>query len=207
MADRSLLSLLRPGLRRPGLVLALLLLGPTPATVAAQDRRAPFETLEVMVVGATNVNHNFLHTFWKPHTGGGLVLTTPFYLGTAEVGGLYHEYTPRSEGRPLFNAFFLFAGWGLHARPTARISWYNGFRVGNYRMSFDEDTFSGTRNESELTFALQSRLSLSLSSRIAVHLEGGYQKTYTFLRLKLFFVSAGLSYRLHSPAWLKELLQ
>ncbi len=167
----------------------------------------PFETLELSVTGTVNVNRNLLHEFWRAEPGGGLNVTTPFYLGFAEAGGLLHRYGVQTGAVPRFDALLVYAGWGLRLRLAPRLTWQNGFRVGNYRMMFDDDTFAGVRNESELALSLHSSLSLRLSGRMAVRVSGSYTKVFTFLRLKLFHVSAGVTYRMRTPEWLREFLR
>ncbi|WP_456427219.1 hypothetical protein [Rhodocaloribacter sp.] len=178
-----------------------------PGVIVSPLHAQPFETLEWSVTGTVNVNRNFLHEFWRAEPGGGLNLTTPFYLGFAEAGGLLYRYGTKSGGVPRFDALLLYAGWGLRLKLAPRLAWQNGFRVGNYRMRFDDDTFAGVRNESELALALHSSLHLRLSERVAVRVSGSYTKVFTFLRLKLFHVSAGVSYRMRTPGWLREFLR
>ncbi len=180
-----------------------LLLGACAIPLHAQ----PFETLDLSLTGTINVNRNFLHEFWRADPGGGLTVTTPFYLGFAEAGGALHRYEAKGSGVPRFDALLVYVGWGLGLEPVPRMEWRNGFRVGNYRMMFDDDTFAGVQNESELALAVQSSLMYRITERIAVRLTGSYTKVFTFHRLKLFHVSAGVSYRMRTPGWLREFLQ
>ncbi|WP_457653147.1 hypothetical protein [Rhodocaloribacter sp.] len=180
-----------------------LLLGACAIPLHAQ----PFETLELSLTGTVNVNRNFLHEFWRAEPGGGLNLTTPFYLGVAEAGGILHRYRAKTGDVPRFDALLIYVGWGFRLKVAPRLAWQNGFRVGNYRMTFDEDTFAGERNESELALAFRSSLRFRLSERVAVRVSGSYMKAFTFHRLKLFHVSAGVSYRMRTPGWLREFLR
>jgi hypothetical protein len=167
----------------------------------------PFETVEVLVGGATNVNRNFLHTFWTPGPGGEMVVALPFYAGQIEGGAALHRYEDKVPEVPRFDAVLGYLGWGVVVQGKG-IRWYNGVRVGTYRMAFDEDTpFPGVRNESELTLGAQSRLQVLVTQRLSVQVAGSYMKTYTFLRLNLWHVSAGLGYRVRSPEWLKQVLR
>ncbi len=178
-----------------------------PGVIVSPLHAQPFETLEWSVTGTVNVNRNFLHEFWRAEPGGGLNLTTPFYLGVAEAGGILHRYRAKSGAVPRFDALLIYVGWGLGLKVAPRLQWQNGFRVGNYRMMFDEDTFAGERNESELALAFRSSLRFRLSERVAVRVSGSYMKVFTFHRLKLFHVSAGVSYRMRTPGWLREFLR
>jgi hypothetical protein len=174
----------------------------------AQAGETPFETLEFQFSGARNVNQNFLHVFWKQGTGGEFAIRTPFYLGYAEVGTAYHRYPVEQLTVPAFDAVLMYTGWGLGVGVADRLRLEGGARIGNYRMSFDEvTTFPGVKNESELALLLNARLALRPVGPVSVHIGGSYMKVYTFLRLNLWYASAGLSYRLNSPNWLKEFLR
>lgn len=188
------------------IVLALTLAGAQMAW--AQADTMPFETLEFRFSAARNMNQNFLHTFWQQGTGGEFSVATPFYLGYAEVGGAYHRYPVEQATVPAFDALLVFAGWGLGVGVADRLRLEGGARIGNYRMTFDEITaFPGVKNESELALLLNARLSVRPVGPVSVHVGGSYMKVYTFLRLNLWYASAGLSYRLNSPNWLKDFLR
>jgi hypothetical protein len=188
------------------LALAVTLVGAQP--VQAQSGSTPFETLELRFSGARNLNRNFLHAFWQQGTGGEFSIETPFYLGYAEVGGAYHRYPVNEATVPAFDAVLVYAGWGLGVGVADRLRLEGGARIGNYRMSFDEATlFPGVKNESELALMLNARLAIRLVGPMSLRVGGSYMKVYTFLRLNLWYASAGLSYRLNSPNWLKEFLR
>lgn len=172
----------------------------------AQEAITPFSTLEFRLSGTQNVHRNFLHTYWQPGIGGEATLATPFYLGYAEAGGAYHSYRVDDPGVPAFHAMQIFAGWGLSAK-YSRLQLEGGVRIGNYRMSFDESTFAGVRNESELALGVQGRLAVQVAGPVSLHVAGSYVQVYTFLRLKLWYASAGLSYRLQTPRWAEEFLR
>lgn len=174
--------------------------------VHAQNPHEPFSTLELRLSGTQNVHRNFLHTYWQPGIGGDVALATPFYLGFAEAGVAYHRYRIDDPNVPAFHAVLLFAGWGLAAE-TNRLRLEGSFRIGNYRMSFDENTFAGVRNESELALGVQGRVLVQVVGPVSVHVAGSYMQAYTFLRLKLWYASAGLSYRLQTPHWAEEFLR
>ncbi len=178
------------------------------ATLAhAQERPHPFETLEFRLGGTQNVNTNFLHTFWQQGVGLEGGLTTPFYLGYAEVGGAVHRYGVTEPPQvPGFDALLLYAGWGLHAN-LGRLRLEGGLRVGNYRMTFNEQTFAGVRTESELALMGHGRLALRIVGPVSLYASGGYQKVYTFVRMNLWYTSAGLSYRFQTPGWLETVLR
>ncbi|GIV62274.1 MAG: hypothetical protein KatS3mg044_1140 [Rhodothermaceae bacterium] len=167
----------------------------------------PFERMELVLAGTVNVNHSPLHTFWQARPGVELSVSTPFYRGRAEAGGILHPYTARTAEVPSFSGLLLFAGWGLRVPIAPRLAVEGGARLGNYRMTFDDDTFPGLRTEHELTVALRSTLIGRLHPNLSLYVAGNYMKSYTFIRLKLLHVSAGLRYTFRTPDWLKTFLQ
>jgi len=162
--------------------------------------------LEIRLSGTRNLNRNFVHTFWQQSTGGELALAMPFYLGFVEAGGAYHRYPVAQPSVPAFNAILVHVGWGLGVDWGSRLRLEGGARIGNYRMSFGEDTFAGVKNENELALMFQSRVAVRLTGPVSLHVSGSYMQVYTFFRLKLWFASAGLSFRLRSPDWLKDFM-
>jgi len=180
------------------------LLGGLTALPGAAQR---FETVEVQASATQNVNRNFLHTRWQQGFGLAGSLTTPFYLGYLEVGSSFHRYRVAEPVRvPGFDALHLFAGWGLRG-DLGRLRLETGLRLGNYRMTFDESTFAGVRTESELALSGRARVAFRVAGPVALYVAGDYLKVYTFLRLKLWYASAGLSYRFQTPAWMKTVLR
>lgn len=196
-------SSLRPLL----LLVGLILFGMAARTGLAQQRAEPFGTVELRLAGTSNVNRNFLHEFWQSGRGAEAMLATPFYVGFLELGTAVHRYDA-DQDVPGFGALWLYAGWGLGTDVGDRIRLEASGRVGNYHMSFDSGSeFSGVINESELALMGQARVAVRPVGPLSVFVSGSYLQAYTFLRLKLWYVSAGLSYRLTSPDWLKDFLK
>ncbi len=184
------------------LLAAVLLAGPD----ALAQPAGPFATLEVAAGGSTDVARSLVDTYWEQGYGAELSVTTPFYAGTAELGGALHRFDARTADVPRFDAVAVFAGWGVELHPVRWAGWYNGVRIGNYRMSFDDDTFAGVRNESELLVGLHSRIDLELGGWTVF---GGVtlQQVYTFIRMRSVHVGGGLRYRMRAPGWLQEVLR
>ena len=188
-----------PLLLRPWLLLfCLILLGMTAHPVQAQQPTEPFSTVDLRLAGTRNINRNFLHEFWKPGGGVEATLATPFYLGFIEIGTAVHRYEAEQDV-PGFGALWLYAGWGLGMDVADRIRLEGSGRIGNYHMSFDTG--------SELALMVQSRLAVRPVGSVSVFVSGSYLQVYTFLRLKLWYVTAGLSYRLNTSEWLKGFLK
>ncbi len=188
------------------LLLGILLLASGPALA---QRTEPFSWVELRTSGALNVNRNFLHTYWQPGFGGEVSVATPFYLGYAELGGALHRYPVERFDVPAFTAVLVYAGWGLNVDVADRLRLEGGLRVGNYRMSFEdvESPFAGVKNESELALLVNARVAVRPVGPVSVFVGGSYMKAFTFLRLNLWYASAGVSYRLRSPDWLRDFLR
>lgn len=167
----------------------------------------PFETLTLSAGGATSLAHGLFHAYWKPGYGGELTLGTPFYFGVAEGGVALHRYEILRPDVPRFDALLAYVGWSVAVRPARRLTWLTGVRVGNYRMSFDDDTFAGIRNESELTLGLHSRLQARVTEHWSIYGGASLLQTYTYIRLRNVYLSAGLSRRMTTPGWLRTFLQ
>ena len=186
------------------LVLAVLWLG-SALPVHAQEA---FSTLDVRAAGTVNFNHSFVHEFWEQGVGGEVAVATPFYAGYAELGGALHVYRTATPSVPAFDAWSLFAGWGVGLDVGQRLRVEGGPRVGNYHMRFaTDDAFPGVRNESELALGAAGRIAVRPAGPVSVFVAGSYTRVFTFNRLKLWYASAGISYRFASPTWLKNFLK
>ena len=175
--------------------------------VQAQQGTEAFSTVELRLGGTSNVNRNFLHEFWQSGTGVEAALATPFYVGFLELGTAIHRYEA-DQDVPGFGALWLYTGWGLGVDVADRFRLDGSARLGNYRMSFDDASeFAGVATENELGVMLNARLAVRLVGPVSVYASGSYLQAYTFLRLKLWYASAGLSIRTPSPDWLKNILQ
>ncbi len=174
---------------------------------ASQQRAKPFETLEFSGGAAMDVSRAFFHNYWKPGRGAELQAMTPFYWGQVEAGAAYHRYAADLSDVPRFDAFYAFVGWGLQASLLPGLNWEGSARIGNYRMSFDEQTFGGVQNESEVTASLHTRLVLRFYGPWSVYASGAYMKTFTFVNLKPAYLSTGIAYTVRTPRWLSEVLQ
>ena len=188
--------------RRFWVTVAVVLVSSLPTQ--AQDRPEPFSTLEVQGGAAQNVATTFLHEYWERGRGLTANVATPFYRGEAELGAAVHRYYNRQGvAVPGFDAALLYAGWRLRA-DLEPVTLAAGVRVGNYRMTFNEQTFAGVRNESELAVMGYGRLAVRVVGPLSIYADAGHLRVYTFLRLKLWYASVGLSYRFGTPDWLQR---
>lgn len=179
-----------------------------PVQAQPEPRRAePFGTLAIAAGLAATLNETYLHTLWDPRLGLTGYVATPFYAGTAEVGGTWQHYASRGDVPP-FHSVQLYLGWG-HALPLA--SWLAveaGGRIGNHFMAFDVVTEeAGVRNESELAVGVHGRLRLRMSSRWQLVASARYEHTFTRLPMRFVVASVGIERQLAAPAWWRRLLR
>jgi hypothetical protein len=186
------------------LLLALHLL---PPVLPAQVRPAPFETLDLGLTVLTDVNHGTLHEWWSPGPALGLGLTTPFYLGSLELGLQYAHPSALRNDVPGFRSLFLYAGWGGGRALGRGFAAGGGLRVGIMAMRFDGDTLPDSRtNESELGVAGRAALRWLPSGTWYAETSVSYQSVLTHLRMEQVFLAAGVGRRFATPAWLRDFL-
>ena len=173
----------------------------------AQTRTEPFSTIEMGLAGAAIVNHNLPHEFWAPSGGVEVSFATPFYLGTLELGGAIYGFDSE-QSVPEFEAVWFYAGWGSGVVVTYWLRVEGSIRIGNFHMSFDDDSqFFSVRNESEFGLMFSTRVVLREVGPVSLFVSGSYLHVYTYLPIKLSFLTAGVSYRMNSPNWLKKVLR
>lgn len=172
----------------------------------------PFSRIEISAGGTFNVKEGNLterriHDYWKPGYGGELSFMTPFYFGDAEAAAAVHRYESLTTDVPSFDAILVYFGWGYDWEFFPGVSWYNGLRLGNNRMTFDDDTFPGVRNESEFSIAAQTRATIHFFQNTGVFASAQIAQTYTYIRFRAVYVSAGVTTSLSTPGWLQSLMR
>lgn len=165
-----------------------------------------YQSVTVYLSGSSNVNRERFHSFWQPGYGLDVGAHTPFYRGVVEVGTSWHRYRSGDGAVPRFEAFWIFAGWGIPLPITPWLNTLTGVRLGNYLMWFDDDT-PGLVRENELTLGVHGRLSIPIGNSWSLFAGGACQKTFTALRINLWYVSVGVAHGLRSPSWLKQFLR
>ena len=181
-------------------LLLLLLLAAVPLTAQ------PFRSLDVSAEPHVDVHRGLFQQYWTAAEGGLLTLRTPFYLGYVELGGGAHRFDPVTPEVPDFHALMVLAGWGLDGQ-VRRLGASAGVRIGNYRMTFDDDTFRGWQTESELLLGATARVQVRLVRGLHVFGTGSYMKTFTYIRLQQVLVGGGLALQVQTPGWLKPVLE
>lgn len=180
----------------------------TSATVAAQARPAPFETLDPGVSVLADVNHSgAMQQYWSSGPALGFGVATPFYLGTLELGLQYAHPTALRNDVPGFRSYFLFAGWGGARALGKGLAAGAGFRVGLMALRFDGDTLPDYRaQESELAVAARAALRWMPAGTWYAETSASFQSVLTAHRMEQVLLGAGIGRRFATPAWLRDFL-
>jgi hypothetical protein len=172
------------------------------------EKSEPFDRINLVLDYAWNTNRNGYHEYWDANNGFGAAARTPFYLGSIEVGCQIASNHANRAVCPEYLSLFGFFGWGAGHRISGDISWYNGLRLGNYYMQFDDEMAVRTvRNESELAYEFISEIGFSPVENYTVSLSGRYRKIFTHRRIHLSYISLGIARSFGTPGWLRDFLK
>lgn len=174
---------------------------------ARAENESPFDSLNIGVRGLLNVNRNDFHEFWEPGIGGGGFVATPFYFGDVRTGMDVFSYSSITEEIEEYYDWHFYLGWEKRFSLLSRITWDIGFDPGIHYMMFDNETEEGLRSESEFGVDVTSGLSYSIGKKWFVDVSVNHQLIFTRKRINLTYVSAGISYSLETPGWLREILE
>lgn len=166
----------------------------------------PFNTVDVGLYGALNVNRNDFHDYWDDGTAGTIDFVTPFYAGRASllVRVAAHDAVDTSSG---FTSVFPALGWRvgrqLHRQFRADI----GLHAGLVNWIFDEESKSSVKYELEFASEVGLRADFEFAERWHAIVEGSYQITFTHERIQLAYVSFGFAHTFGAPHWIRSVLQ
>ena len=170
----------------------------------SSNAQTAYSTIEIGMENSGNINKNRFHRFWQPQPVPELFLITPAPKGYFVAGVSRHTY----RGSPEYSAYFPYAGWGLSLPVFKFLSWNNSIRIGNYLMLFgDYESNETKKDESELGLNTTTGFGLSINKNFNVHISLKYFRIYTKRAIELTYLSAGLSYRYDTPAWLRNFLK
>jgi hypothetical protein len=178
-----------------------------PPVLRAQARPAPFETLDLGLAVLADVNNGAMQRWWSPGPSLGLGLTTPFYLGSLELGLQYAHPSALRNDVPGFRSLFVYAGWGGAATLGRGFTAGGGVRVGVMAMRFDGDTLPTHRaRESEMGVAGRAALRWIPAGTWYAETSVSYQSVLTDQHMEQVFLAAGIGRRFATPAWLRDFL-
>ncbi len=187
-------------------LLTLLLLALPGSNLLGASNEYPFDTIEIGLKYVVNTNRNVLHDYWAAGRGVNAFIETPFYFGSVQVGVQAFPFYARDEGISDFQDIYVYLNWGLSWAPVYKLEWFNYIGVGSHIMVFEREV-DYERYESELGLCLGASMSYPVRQNLAVHLAGSYNLIFTHKRIKLLFLSVGISHSLATPGWLKGFLE
>jgi hypothetical protein len=188
-------------------LLVVLVIALMPARLPGQARAAPFETLDLGLAVLADVNRGALHRWWSPGPAVAVGVTTPFHLGSLELGLQYAHPTAHRDDVPGFRSLFVYAGWGGGQDLGGGVTAGGGIRVGVMAMRFDGDTLPDDRTrESELGVAGRAALRWMSAGAWFGEAAVSYQSVFTHRRMEQVFLAAGIGRRFATPAWLRDFL-
>ena len=168
--------------------------------------------------GLSVANNSFTNT-WDPSPSLQLNIRAPFYNSQLEAGVQYIRFkgnapTPTDSD---FHSVFLHVGWLYPIHFSEQFTVSPVVRFGGNLMAFDEPEVFTSPNgaqefvtdprEFEFAYELALRNQLQITDRWYIHATLSYNRTLTEIPLPVTMVSAGISYSIDQPKWLKTLLQ
>lgn len=174
---------------------------------AESSEPSAFDTADIGLQVITNTNRNDFHRYWNSGPGLEGYILTPFYLGHFQLGVRVVSFESRPADLTDYQSLFMYAGWGLSWALPYNLKSFTGFSIGSDQMWFETENRPGSKHESEFGLALSARLGASLPGRWAVTAGGSYTEIFTHNRIRLVFVSVGVSRTFDLPGWLREFLK
>ena len=189
-------------LRRPIAVLLFFFF----CTQTSGNSPAPFQTLQFSIQIVEPAKANSLHGYWDPERGLEARIITPFYWGEIYAGGQIKSFSGADPSYPDFESIYPFLGWGISLPLPFQFRLHPGFYLGIDRMEFDTLTgFERTESEVGLTVLVEicKPLSLNWTLRSSIRQES----IFTYERIHLLQLSAGLGYTIRTPRAIKKVLE
>jgi len=169
-------------------------------------RDAPYSSLHVRLSGARIVNRQSIDHFWRSGTGGGLGISTPFYLGRVGVAATLIPFQSRDGGRPSFRAVILGIDWGTEMPLPGPIRVQAAARIGDFVMLIENpDTWLDS--ESELFVGGELSAAVPLRRDLAVTAAGSFAHVRTRPSLDIALVTLGVEYATRTPGWMRAFLE
>jgi hypothetical protein len=166
----------------------------------------PYSQLRIRLSGARNVNREQLHDYWSAATGGGVAVTTPFYVGSIGVGATLIPFRTRDASRPSFKALLLGLDWGVEIPAPGPIHARAAARVGDFVMLVENPDL-WLDSESELFLGGELAAGVQLRRDLALAVTGSLARVHTRPSFDLAIVTVGLEYATRTPGWLRTFLE
>ncbi len=168
----------------------------------------PYEKSALSFSYLHNTNRNLYHRYWKPPHSFDIAFRSDFYTGNLEFGMCYADHEGIDSDMVEYASYFVYTGWIQKLSLSKRFSLFVGPRVGSYIMGLDDDhtTVEG-RTETELGLEFIIGSEISISDKFGLEHSLRHRIIYTRNKIRLTFISIGLTYKFDTPGWLRKFLQ
>ncbi len=155
-----------------------------------------------------NLSSGDIEEYWESGNAAAFSISTPFYFGTVGIGIDASIFESKLKGRPDFKTFFINLSWMKGIRLLGFSQLNAGVKVGSYNMLFDDNNLTEFEsNESELAVSAIAQYDTEVVEELRIYLRPEFLTVFTNKRLKLFIITAGLSYTFNSPQWIRDILE
>ncbi|MCK4653685.1 MAG: hypothetical protein KAU01_04500 [Candidatus Cloacimonetes bacterium] len=174
------------------------------------DRIQAFSSINAGLQYKLNTNRNSFHDFWKHDIGIKGFIETPFYFGCIQAGIQMDSFLRINYKVYDFQTVNLYVGWGKKWLLPYNFKCFTGFNIGNALMIFDEEKnqYEDQYNiEQELRTGIELYFSIPIQKKMDIYLTESYSVIYTYHRIRLNFISVGISYSFTTPKWFREFMK
>jgi len=154
----------------------------------------------------TGSGSQMLESQWRIGTGGALSWSTPFYLGDLELQAVLLPMYSQTPDVPNVNNLLTTLGWSIPAEPFHGVQISAGFMFGNNFM-YRPSTGPLDGPESEFAGGLSADLRVRITDTLWFRTTLRQIRVYTYHRMDLTQIQAGLQIRFASPGWLVQILE
>lgn len=173
-----------------------------------EAQQAAFSSIELRASVLDNLsNDDAFFLSWHAGRGVGFSGKTPFYAGNAELGLYFNQYDAIGSDIPSMRALHMFVGWGYPLQIKS-FTLEPAFRLGNYRMIFNDGStaFRSEMDESEFSTSVVLSGNLNLTRNFGIFGEVSRTTVYTYYRLYYNYIGAGVSLRFNTRSAFQEAL-
>ncbi len=165
----------------------------------------PFSTLKIQLQTAVDASRNRLHRYWQPAPGVGATVSTPFYFGEVEIAIRTLYYASSVKDVPGFQSTFGYLGWNTRLDLPWGWELAGGVGLGDIHLDFGKDEVNPM--EEELCVRAAARLERPIRNDYMFTIEVSRELVFTYRRINLTFISAGVGRTIPAPGWFREFMR
>ena len=165
-----------------------------------------FSTVNLQLYVNTYYNSGFLEKYYSIDDGGGLKMSSPFYIGELEMNVTANHIKHSQSDQNNYYGIFATAEWILPVNISNKLIVYPGVGAGNYFMMFYNKTHE-EKIESEVCLSFIAGIRYKLNDNFS--LMGGYTKKEisTFHKIYLSELMFGMAFTFNTPHFLRVFLE